>query len=48
MDREQDGEQRAETLPDGAQSDTTGPENPGEDTDVGGPAAQPEKTEPGD
>jgi hypothetical protein len=41
-----DREQNAESLPDGAQSDATGPQNPGEDTDAGGAAAQPEKTEP--
>jgi hypothetical protein len=43
MEREQDAEQRADSLPDGAQSDTTGPENPGEDTNSGGGPAQPEK-----
>lgn len=43
MERKQDAEQRAESLPDGAQSDTTGPENPGEDTDSGGGPAEPEQ-----
>ena len=41
-----DREQNAESLPDGAQSDTGGPEHAGEDTDVGGAAAEPEKSQP--
>lgn len=36
-----DAESRAEDLPDGAQTDTTGPQNPGEDTESGGGPAQP-------
>ncbi|MDH2444783.1 hypothetical protein QDR37_12580 [Amnibacterium sp. CER49] len=32
---------RAEDLPDGAQTDTTGPQDPGEDTDAGGGPARP-------
>ena len=44
MERDQDAEQRAESLPDGAQSDTTGPENPGEDTNSGGGPAEPQES----
>jgi hypothetical protein len=43
MDREQDAEQRADELPDGSQSDTTGAQDPGEDTNSGGGPAEPEQ-----
>jgi hypothetical protein len=39
--RNTDGEQRAEDLPDGAQTDTT-PPDPGEDTSSGGGPEQPD------
>ncbi len=42
-----DREQNAEDLPDGSQSDTTGPQEPGEDTNSGGGPAEPEETQPG-
>ncbi len=41
-----DREQNAESLPDGSQSDTGGPQEPGEDTNSGGGAAEPEETNP--
>jgi hypothetical protein len=43
MERENDAEQRAESLPDGSQSDTAESEDPGEDTNSGGGPAEPEK-----
>ena len=43
MEREQDAEQRADSLPDGSQSDTTASQDPGEDTNSGGGPAEPEK-----
>lgn len=36
------GEQQAEDLPDGAQTDTAPPPDPGEDTESGGGPEQPD------
>jgi hypothetical protein len=43
MERENDAEQRAESLPDGSQSDTTESADPGEDTNSGGGPAEPQR-----